>query len=98
MMDPYIPTSNRKTLRWLAKAARHNKALDRADREAGFSPPFSGTGPGDLAGLLRTAISAIIAGHQTDSWDCVGEGLVMVIEAEVILRAVADLRTNGNAR
>lgn len=56
------------------KAVRTNQQRDEDEIAAGFQPPAGG----DDAGLLRTAMQAILCGIQTDDWNNVAEGFVML--------------------
>jgi hypothetical protein len=93
-MEPYLPTSSRKTMQWVSDAARRCAEVDAAARESGFATPTQC----GLSELLRTAISAILCGHELGSWDEVGEGLVMVVRAEHLARQLeekVDIRIKG---
>jgi hypothetical protein len=81
---PYLPTANPDTLRLIQRAAEHNDALDATGAAHGFATPQS-LGPTEL---LRTAIAAIVCGMEIRDWDCVAQGLVMVLQAELFARQI----------
>lgn len=56
------------------KATNTNQKRDEDEIRSGFQPPAGG----DDAGLLRTAMCALIAGMQMDDWNAVAEGYVML--------------------
>lgn len=57
-------------------ARKTNDRRDRLDRKVGFADP--GLCPEDL--MLRTIMSAIWAGLESDDWDCVAEGYEMAVD------------------
>ena len=86
----YIPTTDADVLARIQKAAATNAQRDKTDRESGAGAP----GDNGLAGLMRTAICAIISGIRGRSaadQDCVYEGLAMIIKAEAGVRYLEDV-------
>jgi len=81
-LDPYFPTNSSKVLLLVQKAVDRNAERDRIERQANFATPADG----GVSSLLRTSISAIVSGIETDDWDCVAEGLVFVMQAEPAVR------------
>jgi hypothetical protein len=85
-MDPYVPTDSPRSLLWLERAAAHNASLDSIDHANGNATPAAA----GLSALLRTAVTAVLCGHARDSWDEVGQGLVLVIQAEHLARQLEE--------
>lgn len=79
---PFVPTENPATLKLLRDAFARNAEMDKADREAGFATPAGG----GISLLLRTAITAMITGAESDHPDATWEGLALVIQAEHLAR------------
>lgn len=72
----------------LAQARKTNAVRDRIDREKGNGAPADY----DVATQLRTVLSALQAGINTQDWNCVAEGYVMLEHAEAAIRPVYRLQ------
>lgn len=66
------------------KARKTNNRRDEAERGVGWTPP------GDCAPdfLLRTIMSAIDAGLQSEDWDCVAEAYEMAIDLHLKMKGM----------
>lgn len=73
---PSFTTDHAKAL--YAKAERTNADRDLLDEEAGTPSPSDCT----IDLHLRTVITALATGIDTHDWDCVAEGLEMLVQAE----------------
>lgn len=82
-MNIFDPGNSPKYKQMMATARKVNAERDLTDREAGMGAPADG----DEAASLRDAISAIVAGVETEDWRCVCEGLDMLQRAELRIRA-----------
>ena len=56
------------------KATRTNQQRDESEIAAGFASPAAG----DDAGLLRTAMIALVCAMETTDWNAVAEAYVML--------------------
>lgn len=68
----------------VALARKTNAYRDETERKAGFTSPAQCL----LSHQLRTVMSALEAGMNTEDWNCVAEGYVMLEHAELVLRSL----------
>lgn len=83
-LEPFIPTDRPDVIQWLKAAVKRNETMDEIDRRNGASTPTEA----GVSELLRTVISALIAGYATKDWNPVGEGVAMLINGEQLVRQI----------
>lgn len=79
LYTPYDKTS--KAGKLIRKARKTNALRDLSDMATGFGTPHTSI---ELA--LRTAMSALVCGIETDDWNCVAEAFEMIQELESKVR------------
>lgn len=91
MSKLFLPTNGKRSEALLRKATKKNAEFDAIDAAHGNPTPAE-CGPVEQ---LRTAITAILAGMETEDWDCVAEGVLFVAEAELALRSTSQGGRHG---
>ena len=77
-------------LELIAKARKTNAKRDEIERRAGFATPTGDLRSSEGISLgLRAAITALVCGIDFREWDAVAEGLAILQDVEVAIRAPA---------
>jgi hypothetical protein len=83
---PYIPTSDKTILDKLVLACKRNGERDATDHKSGFAAP----GDTSISDLLRTSISAVVAGLASGDENSLFEGLEMLLRGEIMIRKLEE--------